>query len=81
MVSGTELSMVKYATSEVSVLNVSVRGLSVLWSLQWLNLYPGLAVAEKTVELEKHEGGICMVTTPIVVSLELNNKEGSGGSN
>ena len=47
--------MEKYATNVVSMLNVRVRGLSVLWSLQWLNLYPGLAVAIISTTGNGHE--------------------------
>lgn len=63
--------MVKYATNRVSLLKVKVRGLSVLWSLQWLNLYPGLAVAETTAVGAVQVGVTNTETIPIVVSAEM----------
>ena len=70
-----ELSKVKYANNDVSIHIVSERGLSVLWSLQWLNLYPEFAMALIIATGEEQLGVSNTDTWPFSVSDELNENE------
>lgn len=55
----------------MSILKVNVRGLSVLWSLQWLNWYPLFAVAESTTVESVQVGVDNIETLPIALSADV----------